>query len=238
MAGGDLVVFAAASLKGVLDDARDAWASAHPGATLTIATDSSAALAVQIGEGAPADVFLGADTATAERLVDDGLAVGPTVPVARNALAIVVPASNPARIASPADLGRTGVKVIAAGEAVPITAYATELITNLERAAGAPRSLAVGYARNVVSREDNVKAVIAKIELGEGDAAIVYATDAAASDRVAVIGIPAGVNVAVTYAGAVLESSRHPEAAAEFLRWLTGPDGGAMLAAAGFLPPA
>jgi molybdate transport system substrate-binding protein len=88
-----------------------------------------------------------------------------------------------------------------------------------------------------VSREDNVKAVVAKIELGEGDAAIVYATDAKASKKVATVAIPAGANVAATYAGVVIKASQHAGAARAFLSWLAGPDGQAMLATFGFVPP-
>ena len=96
-------------------------------------------------------------------------------------------------------------KIIAAGDEVPITKYATQVVDNLAREPGYPADFAAAYAANVVSREDNVKAVVAKIELGEGDAAIVYVTDAKASTKVATVDIPAGANVPATYAGVVVE---------------------------------
>jgi molybdate transport system substrate-binding protein len=234
----DLTVFGAASLKGVLDRAKTDYETANPGTTLTISTDSSAALETQIEQGAPADVFLSADTTNPQKLVDRGLAAGVEVTFAGNKLTIIVPADNPGRIVAPADLAKTGVKVIAAGDEVPITKYARQLIANLAGEAGYPAGFEAAYAANVVSKEDNVKAVVAKIELGEGDAGIVYVTDARGSAKVATIEIvPDRANVPASYAGVVVGASRHPDAAKAFLDWFAGPDGRAILADFGFLPP-
>lgn len=233
----ELTVFAAASLGGALDAARPAFEAVHPGIVLALSTDSSAALRTQIEQGAPADVFLSADSANPEALVATGLADGAAVPFAGNLLAIVVPAGNPARLASPADLARDGVAIVAAGQGVPITAYARRLVDNLARLAGYRPDFAARYAANIVSREDSVKAVVARIELGEGDAAIVYATDAAATSRVATIEVPAVANVPATYAGIVVRASGRRAEGHIFLDWLAGPDGRAILAEAGFLAP-
>jgi molybdate transport system substrate-binding protein len=236
--GADLTIFAAASLGTVLDEVRLAYAAAAPGTTLTVSTDSSAALATQISEGAPADVFLSADATNPQKLVEAGLVHGDPIPFAGNALTVITPAANPGALTTPFDLGTPGVRVIAAGDEVPITKYATELIDNLAAASDAPADFAAAYAANVASREDNVAAVRTKIELGEGDAAIVYVTDAAGSDEVATIDIPDAANVAATYAGVVVKASPDLEAAHGFLDWIAGPDGGAILARFGFLPPA
>ena len=234
----DLTVYGAASLKSALAKVKTAYEAAVPGTTLTISTDSSATLETQIEQGAPADVFLSADTTNPRKLVEGGLAAGDVVPFAANKLVVVVPADNPASIRTPADLARSGVKVIAAGDDVPITTYANRLVANLAKEAGYPSGFAAAYASNVVSREDNVRAVIAKIELGEGDAGIVYVTDAAASDTVATIEVPDAANVQATYAGVVVKESANPAAAAAFLDWLAGADGQAILAGFGFLPVA
>jgi molybdate transport system substrate-binding protein len=233
----ELTIFGAASLKGVLDAAAPAYEAAHPGTTIVVSTDSSSALATQIQQGAPADVFLSADTTNPQRLVDGGFALGDIVDFAANELTIIVPAGNPAGIASPADLARSGIKVIAAGDEVPITKYATQLVTNLSRAAGYPSGFEAAYAANVVSKEDNAKAVVAKIELGEGDAGIVYVTDATASTKVETVDVPAGANVPATYAAIVVKASGHPDAARAFLDWFLGPDGRAILARFGFQSP-
>ncbi len=215
----ELTIFGAASLRPVLDAVGPAYEAAHPGVGLVIATDSSAALATQIEQGAPADVFLSADTTNAQRLVEGGFAAGAAAVFAANVLAVIVPAGNPAGLRTPADLARPGVKVIAAGDEVPITTYAAQLVASLARLPGYPPGFEAAYAANVVSREDNVRAVAAKVELGEGDAGIVYVTDAA-------------------YAGVVVGASDHVEAARAFLDWMIGSDGQAVLASFGFRPPA
>jgi molybdate transport system substrate-binding protein len=232
----DLTIYGAASLAGVLDAAKVAYETANPGSKLTISTDSSAALEMQIEQGAPADVFLAADTTNPKKLVDGGYAAGDAIDFAGNELTVIVPKGNPGKISSPADLARAGVKVVAAGDEVPITKYATQLVKNLAKASGYPSDFEAGYARNVVSKEDNVKSVVAKVGLSEGDAGIVYITDAMASKDVDTIPIPTGANVPATYAGVVVKASRHADAARAFMDWLGGRAGQAILKQAGFLP--
>jgi molybdate transport system substrate-binding protein len=232
-----LTIYGAASLKSALDKAKVAWETAYPGSKLTISTDSSATLETQIEQGAPADVFLSADTTNPRKFVDKGLATGPAVDFAGNKLTVIVPTANPAGIKTPADLAKQGIKVIAAGDAVPITKYAAQLVANLAKESGYPTDFVAAYTANIASREDNVKAVVAKIELGEGDAAIVYVTDAKASTKVAPIGVPATANVPATYAGVVVKASANASSAQAFLDWFAGPDGQAILAGFGFLSP-
>lgn len=232
-----LTIYGAASLKGVLDKVKAAYETAHPGTTLTISTDSSATLETQIEQGAPADVFLSADTTNPGMLVEHGLAAGAAVAFAANKLTIIVPTANPAAIRTPADLAKPGVKVIAAGDAVPITKYATRLVANLAGQPGYPATFAAAYAANIVSKEDNVKAIVAKIELDEGDAGIVYVTDGRASTRVSAVDVPDAANVPATYAGVVVRASKSAAAAQAFLAWFAGPAGQAILASFGFLPP-
>lgn len=233
----ELTVYAAASLKGALEAVRTAYEAAVPGTTILLATDSSSTLRTQIEQGAPADLFLSADVQNPAALVDAGLTDGGAVDFAGNAVVVIVPTANPAGIETPADLAAPGIKVIAAGAEVPITTYAQQAVTALAREPGYPADFATRYAANIVSREDNAKAVIAKIELGEGDAAIVYATDALASAKVGTIRIPPTANVPVAYAGVVVKASAHPAAGHQFLAWLVGPGGQAVLTRFGFLPP-
>ena len=233
----ELTVYGAASLRDVLDRVRDVYADAAPGVTLTISTDSSVALRTQIEQGAPADVFLSADTENPAALVDAGLADGDAVSFATNHLAIVVPAGDPADIGDPQGLARDGVAIIAAGERVPITRYAEAAVARLAMLPGYPADFASRYAANIVSREDNVGSVAAKMSLGEGDAGIVYATDAAATSGVETIAIPPEANVVATYSAVVVGASRRQTVARDFLAWLVGPDGRAILADAGFGAP-
>jgi len=234
---GSLTIYGASSLKAALTKAEAAFMTANPAVTVTISTDSSSTLETQIEQGAPADVFLSADTTNPGKLVAKGLAAGNPVNFAGNLLTVIVPTANPAGIASPADLAKTGVKVIAAGATVPITKYATMLVANLAKESGYPANFVAAYNANVVSQEDNVAAVVSKIALGEGDAAICYVTDAKTSAQVTAITVPADANVPATYAGVVVKASRNAAAAQAFLTWFAGPDGQAILASFGFLPP-
>ena len=232
----DLTIFAAASLKKMLAEAETVYEAANAGTELTIATDSSAALETQIEQGALADVFLSADTANPQKLIDGGFASGDAIPFAGNKLTIIVPTDNPAGIQAPMDLAKPGLRIIAAGDEVPITKYATKLIENLARQPDAPSGFGAAYAANVASKEDNVSAIVSKIELGEGDAGIVYVTDAATSDEITPIEVPDAANVPATFAGVVVGESPNQGAAAAFLDWLTGPEGQAILSSFGFLP--
>jgi molybdate transport system substrate-binding protein len=233
----EIEVYAAASLKRAMELVEPAFEAATPRLDLAISTDASSALETKIEQGAPADVFLSADTTNPQKLVDAGLASGAVVPFASNSLAVVVPRANPAGLRTPADLVRPGVRIIAAGDAVPITEYANQLVENLAAQADDPAAFEAAYAANVVSKEDNVAAIVTKLGLGEGDAGIVYVTDAMASERVSRIEIPVTANVQATYGGVVVKASSDQEAAAAFLDWLAGSAGQAVLGELGFLPP-
>jgi molybdate transport system substrate-binding protein len=234
---GPLTIYGASSLKAALPKAQTEFMAANPGVTVTISTDASSALETKIEQGAPADVFLSADTANPDKLVTKGLTTGPAVNFAGNLLTVIVPTANPAGIQTPADLAKPGVKIIAAGAAVPITKYATMLVANLAKEPGYPANFVASYNANVVSQEENVAAIVSKIELGEGDAGIVYVTDAKTSTKVTTITVPTDANVPATYAGVVIKASTNPTAAQAFMTWFAGPDGQAILASFGFLPP-
>jgi molybdate transport system substrate-binding protein len=231
----NMTIYGAASLSSVLAKVKTRYEADNPGTVLTISTDSSSALETKIEQGAPADVFLSADTANPQKLIDNGLADGGLVRFAGNLLAVIVPGGNPAGVKTPADLANKGIKVIAAGDTVPITKYANQLVANLARQPGYPADFVARYTANIVSKQDNVSAVVAQISLGEGDAAIAYVTDAKTTTKVAIVDVPAAANVPATYAGVVVKGTPNPDAAWAFLAWLAGPEGQAILASAGFL---
>lgn len=230
-----ITAFVAASLRDAMAVVGPAYTDAT-GVRIEASADASTALRVQIEQGARADVFLSADTKNPDALLAAGLANGDVVPFAQNSLAIIVPKSNPAGIQSALEIGHPGVKIVAAGEGVPITGYAGRLVDLLAAGTSNPGAFSAAYAANVVTREDNVKAVVTKIELGEGDAAIVYATDALAATSVIVIPLPSGSNILGTYAGVVPTTALHPDAGRAFLAWFAGPSGQAILARFGFVP--
>ncbi len=232
----NLSVAGAASLRDVLAEIETRYEAAVPGVTLTISTDSSAMLRTQIEQGAPVDVFLSADRSNPEALAKAALIDGELITFARNQLAIAVSGNSPAAISSPLDLARPGVRIIAAGDAVPITTYAQQVVASLATLPGYPPGFVAAYAANIVSKEDSVRAVVAKLELGEGDAAIVYATDVIGADSVEPVALPPEANVVAAYAGAVMASTAHAAEARAFLDWLAGPAGAAVFTRFGFLP--
>jgi molybdate transport system substrate-binding protein len=234
--GSDVTVFAASSLTDAFEALQEPWAGSHPGSDLILSLDSSSILRAQIEEGAPADVFVSADLANAQVLVDGCLARAPLTVFAGNSLTIVVPAGDPAGIGSPAGLARPGVRYVAAGPQVPITRYARQAIDRLSELDGYPSDFAAAVAANTISEEDNVRAVLAKIELGEGDSAIVYATDAASSDDVVAIPLPQEADVPATYAAVAVTEGPEPAMGAAFLEFLLAPEAQAILERFGFLP--
>lgn len=227
-----LTIFAAASLADVLEDLESTWLNESLEVPLTIAFDASNVLAAQISEGAEVDVFLSADLSRPSELAEAGLTSGEPVTFARNSPVIVVPRDSHA-VKTALDLAVPGIRLVAAGPGVPITRYAEEAIAQLAATTPDPGAFSNAVAANVVSREDNVRAALAKVELGEGDAAIVYVTDAHASDAVREVTFPEAVQVAAEY-GAVQVSD--DPAATAFVTWLTGPTAQAILAEAAFQP--
>ncbi len=216
-----LTVFAAASLTGPLQAAGPDFADAR----LTYDFGGSQQLVAQLEAGAPADVVATADQATMQQLTAAGLVDLPMT-FARNRLEIVVAAGNPRQINSLTDLARRGLRVVLAAPAVPAGRYGRQA---LDRA---------GVVVHPVSLELDVKSVLAKVVLGEADAAIVYATDVrAAGAKVAGVPIPDVENVTATYPVAVVRASRHAAQARAFVTFLVSGPGQRALRAAGFLGP-
>ncbi len=185
-------------------------------------------LALQIREGAPADVFASASPTYTQELYRRGLVERPHT-FARNRLTVIVPKSNPGHVRSIADLTRPKLRLVLAAPSVPAGKYARRMLARLRLSAA---------LRNVVSDERDVKGVVAKVALGEADAGIVYRTDIApVRDKVATIAVPARAQPTVRYEIAVVRSSRNAAAARRFVVRVLGPVGRRRLAAAGFLAP-
>src|SRR5882762_10283735 len=231
LAVAQLTVFAASSLRDAFQDLGRNLEQQHPGTSVSFNFAGSQELRTQVEHGARADVFASADPRTLRALAGAGLALEPQV-FARNEPVIVVPAGNPAGIHSLADLPRARRLVVGAPE-VPIGEYTVRILEAASRRYGPAFGAAV--EARVVSRELNVRQVLAKVTLGEADAAIVYRTDAASSKQnVEVIAIPADLNVQAEYPIAVLTRSKQPALAGEFVRLVLSPSGGEVLARFGF----
>ncbi|AXE25210.1 molybdate ABC transporter substrate-binding protein [Streptomyces globosus] len=218
-----LTVLAASSLTDVFKTAGAAYEKARPGTRVTFSFAGSQELAAQVRQGAPADVLVTADTRTM-----DGLAAetgSPSV-IARNRLVIATGKGNPFKIGGLKDLADSKVKVVLAAPEVPVGRYSRRIL-DAQQVRVAP-----------VSEEPNVRAVLAKVELGEADAGLVYQTDAAKSaDKVATVDIPDGQNAVASYPAAALRQSRNAAAAAAFTAWLSGPEAQKIFQDAGFQKP-
>ena len=230
--GGNLTVFAAASLTDAFTKMADDLTATHPNLEITFNFAGSQALVTQIAEGgAQADVLALASPAQMKNAAEAGIAVDGPATFVTNRLTIVVPADNPAGIASVADLAKDGVRLVLANPDVPAGNYARQSLCNAA-AAGGPS--VEDYAANIVSEEDNVRSVLTKVELGEADAGIVYVTDALTSgEKVQSIEIPADQNVVASYPIATIGDN--PIAAA-FVGYVFSPDGQATMASFGFDP--
>lgn len=214
---GPATVYAAASLADVLP-------RVSPASRFQFAGSNQ--LALQIARGAPADVFASASPVYTQGLFRDGLVERPRT-FATNSLVLAVPRSNPARIRSVFDLAkRPSLKLVVAGQKVPIGLYTREVLKRL----GLLRVL-----RRAVSQEPDVKGIVGKLALGEADAGFVYATDVrASSSRLVAIRLPVRSQPTVRYEIAVVKGSRNREAALELVVDLLGADGRRELRKAGF----
>jgi molybdate transport system substrate-binding protein len=213
-----LTILAAASLTNVFP---------HIDRHATYSFGGSNALATQIEQGAPADVFASANTALPAKLYDEGLVEKPVV-FTRNELIAIVPKGNPKHLHSVFDLAKPGVKLVVAAPGVPVGDYTRIVLHNLHLD---------DALSNVVSNETDVREVLAKVALGEADAGFVYATDArTVKGKVATLGIRWSAQPVITYAVAVVKSSKHVAAARAWVKKLLGKPAQRRLRAAGFLP--
>ncbi|MDA0302286.1 MAG: molybdate ABC transporter substrate-binding protein [Chloroflexi bacterium] len=230
-----MTVLAASSLTEVYRTIGAAFQQANPGVTVEFSFAASSALAAQIEQGVPVDVFASADEANMKKVTDRQLIAGAPVPFARNHPVIVVPAANRAGIVSPKDLAKPGAKVVLAGPEVPIGNYSRQIIDRLSADPAYGAAFKEATLKNVVSNEANVRAVLTKVELGEADAGVVYRTDAKVSgERVKILEVPAAANVIAIYPVGVVAASKNQVAAKAFVAFLVGPEGQRALQAAGF----
>ena len=185
-------------------------------------------LAAQIQQGAPADVFASANMTLPNTLYAKSLCSKPVV-FTRNTLVIVVPRSNPVKLRSVYDLTRKGIKLVIAGPGVPVGSYTLQVLRNM--------NLSSAVLANVVSRETDVREVLAKVALGEADAGFVYATDAKVdAGKVKVIKLPAWAQPKVQYGMCIVSGTSHRADAQAFVRKVLSTAGQTKLRRAGFLP--
>jgi molybdate transport system substrate-binding protein len=229
----DLVVFEAASLKEPFATLAARFEKDHPGAHVVANTAGSQELRAQLEHGAAADLFASADQRHMDALATQGLVVGPAL-FACNEPVVVVRIGLGASLKTFADLPRADRIVVGAPE-VPIGAYTMQIWHKAAAKLGA--DFAAHLEEKVVSRELNVRQVLAKVLLGEADAGIVYRSDAsAAKGKVALVEIPPELNVTAAYPIAALKAAPHPDLASAFIALVRSPAGATVLREAGFVP--
>ena len=214
-----ITVYAAASLT-------DVFQAIDKGNTYSFA--GSNALATQITNGAPADVFASANTTIPAQLFASGVVEKPVV-FTRNTLVIVVPKSNPAGIESIYDLAKPGIKIDVANAAVPVGAYTLQVLDQM--------GLRSAVSANFVSQETDVRNVLSKVQLGQADAGFVYSTDARTlAGQVMVIKVPAWAQPKIAYSMAIVAKSPHQAGAQAFIDKVLSRSGQATMLQYGFLP--
>jgi molybdate transport system substrate-binding protein len=227
---GKLTVLAAASLTGTFTKIGKDFEAANPGVHVTFSFGASSTLAQQIIQGAPADVFASAAPANMKQVADAGDVSGTPATFVRNQLVIAVPKGNPKHIAGLADLTRPGLKVVECAAQVPCGAAATKALA------------AATVKLTPVSLEADVKSTLAKLTLGEADAALVYRTDAmSVADKADGVEFPESAQAINDYPIAVLthaaDSAAESTAAQAFVAFVRSAPEMAVLTAAGFQQP-
>jgi molybdate transport system substrate-binding protein len=219
----EIKVFAAASLTAAFTELGEQFTAANGGTKATFNFAGSQALATQIQQAAPADVFASADMANMDKVKD---LTGTPRNFASNLLQIVVEQGNPRAIKGLDDLANPDLKVVLAAPDVPAGKYAAEALARAD------------VTVKPVSQEDNVKAVVTKVSLGEADAGIVYVTDVTAGgDKIEGVDIPEELNVTATYPIAIVKASKAQQAAQAFVDLVLSAEGQQVLNKYGFLPP-
>jgi len=222
---GSITVFAAASLTESFTTLGQQFETANPGVKVTFSFAASSALAMQITSGAPADVFASASTKNMDQVVSAGDASDPKV-FATNVMEIAVPPANPGKVTGVESLASSSVKSALCQPQVPCGVVAQQVFTNAK------------ITVKPVTLEPDVKSVLAKVQMNEVDAGMVYVTCVKeAGDKVKGVEIPADINASTDYPIAALSKSSNAAVAAAFVDYVLSPAGESVLTAAGFQQP-
>jgi molybdate transport system substrate-binding protein len=232
-------VSAAASLTDAFKEIGTAFEARNPGAKVTFNFGSSSTLQTQLTQGAKAEVFASADQTQMDKAVQGGAISGTPKVFATNRLTIIVPSDNPKRITTLQDLAKPGVKVVAAQTGVPVGQYTDQILAKASKDPAYEADFQSKVQANFVSRESDVRQVVSKIALGEGDAAVVYTTDVTpqSAPKLKTIAIPDALNVIAVYPIATVKSGTNQAGGTHFVDFVLSPDGQKIMAKWGFGPP-
>lgn len=228
--GGELTVFAAASLTECLDEFAKGFEARQQGTRVKASYAGTQELLVQLKQGARCDVFASASQGHMEEAVEAGVVTNPQE-FARNRLCVVTDKKG-GKVGTLKDLATEGVRVVVAVDTCPAGKYTRKCWEKMAGAAQFGADFVEAVERNVVSEETNVKLVVSKVKLGEADAGFVYVSDAKGVD-VGVVQLPADVQVEATYTVGVGKEAMQPDLAEAYIAGLLGAEGRKCLEAAG-----
>jgi len=233
-----LNVFAAASLMDAFQELGGMLETRQPGLRVRFNFAGSQQLAIQLEQGAVADVFASADARWMSYAADRGLLRGDAQVFARNRLVVIVPSTNPARIQRLQDLARSGVKLVLGADAVPVGRYSRMALQALSKDPAFGGDYATRVLKNVVSEEENVKSVVGKVQLAEADAGMVYRSDVTNSVArfLKVLTLPESVDIVAAYPIAAVSAGADSAAARAFLDLVLSAEGQRVLQKRGLLP--
>jgi molybdate transport system substrate-binding protein len=230
-----LTVLAAASLNESFNELGALFETQNPGVKVSFSYGGSQQLAQQLGQGSAADLFASASTKYMDAAVaSKRITKADARSFARNRLVVIFPKDNLAGLESLVDLAKPGLKLDLADKTVPAGQYTLDFLDKADK----DPAFNPTFKANVVSYEDNVKAIVTKVSLGEADAGIVYVTDvtAASAAKIGKLEIPDALNILATYPIAPITDSKNPDLAKAFIALVLSPDGQAILAKYGFIP--
>ena len=232
-----LTIYAASSLTGAFQQIGNNFETVHPGVTVTFNFAGSQTLSTQLIQGAAADVFASANHTEMDKVVAASLVTqGTPRDFLTNILTVILPPNNPGNVQTLQDLARPGLKLVLGDTTVPAGKYAHQMLTNLSNDPTFDSDFSTRVLANVVSNETDVKQVVAKVQLGEADAGIVYISDSVATPDLKIIVIPANLNVIAKYPIAALTNTPQSHLAADFIAYVLSADGQAILKKWGFTP--
>jgi molybdate transport system substrate-binding protein len=237
--GKELVVFAAASLTEPFNEIGPQFGAANGGIRVTYNFGGTPQLRAQLEQGARADVFVSANKDQMDAAVKSGVVTGETPVFVQNKLVVIVPKDNPARVEKVEDLARPGLKLITTVKNVPVGQYTQDALGKMSKDARFGADFQAKVTANVRSEEQDVKQVVAKVRLGEADAAVVYATDVspAIADDVTTIAVPDQYNTIADYPIAQVKSSVQTDLARAFLAYVVSGPGRDVLRKFNFILP-
>ena len=233
---GTVTVFAASSLTDAFTEIFSEFKKVNPAVEITPQFAGSPALRTQLEQGARADIYASADLAQMNLALQGGVVQDAGKTFARNSLVIITPRDNPGGVSAPVDLKKSGLKLVVAAPEVPVGNYARQSLALMGKDAALGAGFSAAALRNVVSNESNVRQVVAKVELGEADAGIVYGTDVTqdVAPKLAVIEIPAQFNVVAEYPIALTKNAGNARAARALIDFVLSREGQDVLKKYGF----